>query len=181
MASIGRYYDELASSYPIPQSYLCKYSLAQLEESIALELWDASYSDQDQRKVDGKRGIQASQGSQDGEDSRGDKVGRGARRGRGGRESQSRRWRTPLCPEGRHFRDIIPTIISVDTLITPMKFQHQQLGIQLKSFFLDPKLAFCSTGLEHLTYPNSSARAWLARSNGGRTDYAQIKRSTLPI
>ena len=109
VASIGRYYDELASSYPIPQSYLCKYSLAQLEESIALELWDASesYSDQDQRKVDGKRGIQASQGSQDGEDSRGDKVGRGrgrgARRGRGGRESQSRRWRTPLCPEGRHF------------------------------------------------------------------------------
>lgn len=144
MASIGRYYDELASSCPIPQSYLCKYSLAQLGESIALALWCASRSGPDQRKVERERGVQASQGSQDGQDSRGDQGGRGRGRGRGGRggqggrESQSRRWRTPLCPEGRHFRDIIPTIISVDTFITPKKSQHQQFVVRLKNFFLDP-------------------------------------------
>lgn len=32
VASIGRYYDELGSSCPIPQTYLSKYSLAQLGE-----------------------------------------------------------------------------------------------------------------------------------------------------
>jgi hypothetical protein len=36
--SIVCYYNELASSWPIPQTYLAKYSLAQIGESVALEL-----------------------------------------------------------------------------------------------------------------------------------------------
>jgi len=94
--------------------------------------------------VEGEKGVQASQGSQGSQDSRGDQSGRGrgrgARRGRGGSESRSRCCRTPLCPEGRHFRDIMPTIINIDTFITPKKSQHQQLGVRqtVTKFILDP-------------------------------------------
>jgi hypothetical protein len=62
------------------------------------------------------------------------------RGGRGGRGERGRHPMTLLRPEGQRFRDILPTVISVDTFITPKESQHQRsIGYQAaRTFLLDP-------------------------------------------
>ena len=144
--SIVCYYNELASSWPIPQTYLARFPLAQIGESVALELHalcsvsvpttltdmvGGSGSGQHVRgdahgdaHGDAQGGIQGNRSGIGGHHVQNTHGGgaRGARgRGRGGRGGRGR----DVRPEGQHFRNIQPTVISVDTFVTPKKSQHQ--------------------------------------------------------
>ena len=153
------YYNELASSWPIPQTYLAKYSLAQIGENVALELHalcsvfaPTTLSDtvggsggggQNVRghgRGDERVGIQSNRngiGDQRPQSIHNDRGGRG---GRGGRDGRGGRGRTLLLPEGQRFRDTLPTVISVDTFVTPKKSQHQRSIVYqaARTFLLDP-------------------------------------------
>ena len=112
VAGIICYYDELASLWPIPRLYLSKYSLAELAESVALELHASSsrstpatlsstggssagvqgtqgghsggHGGQGGQR-DGQQGDQGEgRGGQGGQEGRGDRRGRGGGRDRGG-------------------------------------------------------------------------------------------------
>ena len=155
VAGIVYYYDELASLWPIPRAYLSKCSLAQLAESVALELHASSSTftpatfsstvggsgagvQGGQSDSDGRGGQEGGRGGQEGdqggvqggqEGGRGGRGGRSGRGGRGGRVGWGGRGDcgreevdVPLSPEGRLFRDVIPTIIPMDTHYTKEEF-----------------------------------------------------------
>ncbi|KIM88762.1 hypothetical protein PILCRDRAFT_85270 [Piloderma croceum F 1598] len=155
------YYNELASSWPIPQTYLAKYSLAQIRESVALELHalcsvfapttlsdtvGGSGSGQNVRgggRGDEPAGIQGNRsgtGGQHVQNIKNDQGGRGGRGGQGGQGGRGCHPMTLLHPEGQRFQNIQPTIITIDTFVTPKKSQHQRSIVcqAARMFLLDP-------------------------------------------
>ena len=148
VADIFRYYEELASSWPIPQTYLRRCSLVQIAESVALELH--AYSTVGGHELGDKRngGNQGSQGGGQcggggggGQGGGGDRGGQGGDRigpGQGGRSGRVQRAIGPSRPESQPFRDVAHTIISVET---PQKNSHnrkQFVHQAAKDFLLDP-------------------------------------------
>ena len=164
VTSIVCFYNELASSWPIPQTYLAKHLLAQIGESVALELHSlcsafvptaltatvgGSSGGQNVRgdgHGDERAGIQGNQSGirgQHGQNIQNDQSGHGGGGGRGRRGGGGGRGHHPMTllrSEGQRFRNIQPTVISVDTFTTPKKSQLQQSIVcqAARTFLLDP-------------------------------------------
>ena len=102
-----------------------------------------------QRQRDDQQGGRGHEGrggrkGQGGQGYRGGRKGRGGRDGRGGRNSYGGGGQEEdefLSPEGRLFRDITPTIILVDTFMTPEKKSRNQKATihnAARNFLSDP-------------------------------------------